>query len=374
MNLNVPKEDQMIKQQENTDFRFVLNDALKIFFKDAVKVSIKHPSQALYFLKTVRWQEQASKRREKWEQQGIHVPPIVIFSITHKCNLNCKGCYEKSIRPPAKKELTDKQIRDIIKQAHELGISFVVAAGGEPFIRQDFFNITKDYQDIIFVIFTNGLLLNEENIKKIKKQKNVVPLISLEGCEEETDEKRGKGVYTRLENTMKKLKKQDLFFGTSLTLTKSNFETITSETFIQNLINLGCKFFLFVEYNPIKPGTESWMVTQAQREKTMDIMRSFRQKWSALFISVPGDEDEIGGCLAAGRGFIHISAEGDVEPCPFAPYSDMNLNNVSLKDALNSDFLKKIRENHAQIHGNSGSCALWEKRELVQSLLKETKK
>jgi MoaA/NifB/PqqE/SkfB family radical SAM enzyme len=362
------------QQQENTDFRFILNDTLKVFFKDAVKVSIRHPSQALFFIKTLQYQKQASKRRERWEQKGTHVPPIMIFSITHKCNLNCKGCYEKAIRPTIKKELTDKQLRNIIEQAHNLGISFVVAGGGEPFMRPKFFQITKDYPNIIFVIFTNGLLIDEKTIKTIKTQKNIVPLISLEGCEEETDDRRGSGVYDRLQKTMTKLNKHNLFFGTSLTLTRFNFETITSETFIQNLINLGCKFFLFVEYNPIKPGTESWMVTQTQREKTMDIMRSFRQKWPALFISVPGDEDEIGGCLAAGRGFIHISAEGDVEPCPFAPYSDMNLNNVSLKDALNSDFLKKIRENHAQIHGTGGSCALWEKREMVQSLLKETKK
>ena len=361
------------KLQENTDFRFVLNDALKIFFKDAVKVSIKHPSQALFFIKTLNWQKQASQTREKWETQGTHVPPIMIFSITHKCNLNCKGCYEKAIRPAAKKELADEQLKDIIKQANELGISFVVIAGGEPFIRPSFFKITKNYPNIIFIIFTNGLLLDQKIIETMKTQKNIVPLISLEGCEEETDEIRGKGVYTRLENTMKKLKKQNLFFGTSLTITSTNFETITNEDFIQNLIDIGCKFFLFLEYNPIKPGTEKWLVTDIQRKKIMDIVNRFREKWPALFIAVPGDEEEIGGCLAAGRGFIHISAEGDVEPCPFAPYSDMNLNNVTLKDALNSDFLRKIRENHAQLHDTDGSCALWAKREMVQELLRETK-
>ena len=120
--------------------------------------------------------------------------------------------------------------------------------GGEPFMRKNFFEITKKYPDIIFIIFTNGLLLNEEMIKTIKNQKNIVSLISLEGCEEETDEERGKGVYTRLENIMKRLKKQNLFYGTSLTLTSTNFDTITNETFIQNLIDTGCKFFLFIEY------------------------------------------------------------------------------------------------------------------------------
>jgi MoaA/NifB/PqqE/SkfB family radical SAM enzyme len=359
--------------EENTEFRFVLNDALKIFFKDFIKVSIRHPSQAVFFLKTYRWQKQAAKKREEWEKQGTHVPPIMLFSITHKCNLNCKGCYEKEIRPAANKELTDDQLQNIIKQANELGISFAVIAGGEPFMRKEFFDITSDYPEMIFLIFTNGLLLNKEMIKAVKTQKNIVPLISLEGCEEETDDVRGKGVYSRLENIMSKLKKQGIFFGSSLTLTSKNFETITDESFIQKLVDTGCKFFLFVEYNPIKPGTEKLMVTEEQRSKTMNIMRAFRAKWPALFIAVPGDEDEIGGCLAAGRGFIHISAEGDVEPCPFAPYSDMNLNNVSLKDALNSDFLRKIRENHAQLHSSDGSCGLWAKRKEVEALLVEKK-
>lgn len=363
----------MIKTKEDTNFRFVLNDALKIFFKDALKISIKHPSHALYFTKTIRWQKKALKTREKWEQKGTHVPPIMIFSITHKCNLNCKGCYEKAIRSTLKKELTDDQLRNIIKQAHELGISFIVIAGGEPFMRPGFFEITKDYPDIIFTIFTNGLLIDDKVLKTMKKQKNIIPLISLEGCEEETDDRRGLGIYKRLQSTMEKIKSQEIFFGTSLTLTKNNFDTILSESFTQDLINTGCKFFLFLEYNPIKPGTNKWMVTTEQRKKTMNIIKSFRDKWPALFIAVPGDEEEIGGCLAAGRGFIHVNAEGDVEPCPFAPYSDMNLKNVSLKDALNSNFLKKIRENHAQLYETGGSCALWEKRDMVKSLLEETK-
>ncbi len=358
-------------KEKNTDFRFVLNDTLKIFFKDFIKISLRHPSQALFFYKTYRWQKKAAKTREKWQKKGIPVPPIMLFSITHKCNLNCKGCYEKTIRPAAKEELTDEELGDIIKQAHELGISFAVIAGGEPFIRKKFFEITKHYPEMIFLIFTNGLLLNQDMINTLKKQKNIVPLISLEGCEEETDEVRGRGVYNRLESIMNKLKKQTLFFGTSLTLTSKNYNTITSQDFIQRLINTGCKFFIFVEYNPIKPDTEHFMVTASQREKIMDIVKRFRENWPALFIEIPGDEDEIGGCLGAGKGFIHISAEGDVEPCPFAPYSDMNLRKVSLKDALKSDFLRKIRQNHTQLHSSDGSCGLWAKRDMVQKLLKE---
>jgi MoaA/NifB/PqqE/SkfB family radical SAM enzyme len=361
------------EKKENTDFRFILNDSLKIFFKDALKISLKNPTHALYFLKTIGWQKKAAQQREKWEQKGTHVPPIMIFSITNTCNLNCIGCYAKAIRPQVKKELTEEELNNIMNQAHELGISFVVVAGGEPFLRKELFQITKKYPDIIFIIFTNGVLIDETKLNVMKKQKNIVPLISLEGCETETDQRRGKGIYIRLQKIMKKLHEQNVFFGTSLTLTQSNFDNITSESFIQSLVDAGCKFFLLVEYNPIKPGTEQWMVTDEQRKKIMDITRSFRSKWKALFIAVPGDEDEIGGCLSAGRGFIHISAEGDVEPCPFAPYSDMNLRNVTLKEALQSDFLREIRENHEKLSESKGSCALWEKREWVKSLLKNSK-
>ncbi len=261
--------------EDNPDFRNILNDSLKIFFKDFIKISLRHPSQALFFFKTYRWQKRAVKTRGKWQEKGISVPPIMLFSITHKCNLNCKGCYEKTIRPAAQKELSDGELGDIVKQAHDLGISFAVIAGGEPFMRKRFFEITKDYPDMIFLIFTNGLLLNKDMIKNIRKQKNIVPLISLEGCEEETDDVRGKGVYTRLENIMNKLKEQTLFFGTSLTLTSTNYDTITDEKFIQRLIDTGCKFFLFIEYNPIKPGTEKLMVTAEQRKKIMDIVKRF---------------------------------------------------------------------------------------------------
>ena len=100
----------------------------------------------------------------------------------------------------------------------------------------------------------------------------------------------------------------------------------------------------------------------------LGIRNSLRSKFNALFITVPGDEEEIGGCMSAGKGFIHINAEGGVEPCPFAPYSDANLNELSLQEALQSEFLKKIRDNHEHLSETEGGCALWVKREWVRSV------
>jgi MoaA/NifB/PqqE/SkfB family radical SAM enzyme len=139
--------------------------------------------------------------------------------------------------------------------------------------------------------------------------------------------------------------------------------------FVTKLHNLGCKLFFFVEYTPIRKGTEDWILTEEQRKILLTARDSFRSKYKALFIAIPGDEEEIGGCLSAGRAFVHISAEGNVEPCPFAPYSDANLRDSSLKDALQSEFLRAIRQNHDQLHETEGGCALWIKQEWVRSLL-----
>ncbi len=358
-----------VKYTSSSNFRKVLNESLSIFFKDALRVALTNPLQAYSLLKMVRSQKKAVRIRSNWERQGIHVPPILIFSITNKCNLHCKGCYHLALRQSPRAEMSEEKIRSIFGEAKELGIYFIVIAGGEPLVRQEMLDITKDFPEIVFLIFTNGLLINEEILRKLKGQRNIVPVISLEGYEEDTDERRGEGVYERLLRIVKKLKSRGIFWSVSLTVTRSNFATITDEQFVKSLVDLGCKLFFFPEYTPIVEGTEDWIPTEEQRANLSTLRDSLRSKFSALFITIPGDEEEIGGCLSAGRGFVHINAEGDVEPCPFAPYSDTNLRDSSLKDALQSEFLKTIRQNHERLSEAEGGCALWVEREWVRSLL-----
>ncbi len=351
------------------DFRQVLNDSLRVFFKDALRVTLRNPSQAYFFLRTIRWQRKAARVRSEWERRGTHVPPILIFSITNRCNLHCKGCYHQALRENAQAEMEVEKLRGVIAEARALGISFIVVGGGEPLVRQEILDITRGFPDVIFLIFTNGLLINDELLAKLKAQKNVVPVISLEGHEEDTDGRRGQGVYERLQKVIVRLKDRGIFWSVSLSVTSANFAEVTDVRFVKDLVGLGCKLFFLVEYTPISEGTEGWALTAAQRADLL-IRRNFlRSKFPALFIGVPGDEEEIGGCLSAGRGFVHISAEGNVEPCPFAPYSDTNLRDSSLQEALQSEFLMAIRENREQLRETEGGCALWVKREWVRSLL-----
>ena len=164
-------------------------------------------------------------------------------------------------------------------------------------------------------------------------------------------------------------RERGIFYAISLTVTRSNYATVTGEPFIENLLGLGCQFFVYLEYTPIREGTEDWVITDAQRAGLPAKMSAYRRKYPALFVSMPGDEDRFGGCLAGGRGFVHISADGDLEACPFAPFSDSNLRDASLKDALQSRLLSVIREHSEELKEGTGGCALWDQKERIYTLL-----
>jgi MoaA/NifB/PqqE/SkfB family radical SAM enzyme len=355
------------KVEENLDFTKILNDSLSVFFKGALRIAFTSPLQSVFFVRTLNWQRKAAKIRSGWEKQGIHVPPVLIVSVTSRCNLHCEGCYHQALRPSTGAEVTDERLRKMIAEAKELGISFIVFAGGEPLMRPSVLDITENYPEIMFLMFTNGLLVNDAVLEKMARKRNVVPLISLEGYEGDTDGRRGSGVYSKLLKSITKLKQMGIFWGASLTMTRSNFEEVTDEGFVKRLVDSGCKLFMLVDYTPVEKGTEDWVLTPEQKSRVVGIRNSFRSKFSALFVALPWDEEEIGGCLSAGRGFVHVSAEGNVEPCPFIPYSDVNLKDIPLKEALQSKMLETIRKNHAQLQEIHG-CALWERREWVQSL------
>ena len=357
------------KSENEPDFNKILNGALGVLFKDVVRVALTNPSQSVFFLRTLRWQRKAAKTRAKWESRGIHVPPILVISVTSKCNLHCEGCYHHALRSQTESEMSDERIWKLVEEAKELGISFIVLAGGEPLMRPNILGLSREAPEIMFMMFTNGLLIDDKVLEKVVENKNVVPLLSLEGYQVDTDGRRGSGVYNVLLKAITKLKEKQVFWGTSITITRTNFAEVTDDKFIRQLADSGCKFFMLTEYTPVTIGTEDWVLSEEQKASVITIRNSLRKKYSALFIALPWDEDEIGGCLSAGRGFVHISAEGNVEPCPFISYSDTNLKEMSLKDALQSKMLRTIRENHGELKEIKG-CALWEKREWVKSLAK----
>ena len=346
-----------------------LNRGIRIFFSEFVRVSLRRPAQALFFGRTVLRQLAAARRRARLAREGLHVPPIAIFSITDRCNLRCKGCYAQAIRHEGPEELSEEKLRGIVAEAAELGVSFFVIAGGEPLTRPVILDITRDYPQIVFLLITNGLLLDQAMIRRLASQPNTVPVLSLEGTRAQTDERRGKGVHEALERKMRELKAAGVFFSISFTVTRANFEVVTDEDFLHSAVAEGCRLFFFMEYTPIREGTDEWVITEDQREAMRGLVAAFRRRFPAVFVAVPWDEEQTGGCLASGRGFVHINASGDLEPCPFAPYSDTNLKTVSLRQGLRSPFLAAMREGHDRFAETEGGCSLWKRRGEVRELL-----
>jgi len=346
-----------------------LNRGLRIFFSEFVRVSLRRPSQALFFARTVLWQGLAARRRARCAREGLTVPPIAIFSITNRCNLRCKGCYSQAIHRDSTDELSPERIRSLVAEADALGISFFVIAGGEPLVRPEIVEITRDFPHIVFLLITNGLLLDKPLIEQLTTQRNTVPVLSIEGSQAQTDDRRGEGVHERLQKRMAQLKEAGIFFSLSLTVTRENFATVTDQVFLQGAVDAGCRLFFHMEYTPLREGTDEWVITDAQRAEMKELVAGFRRTFNAVFIAVPWDEEEQGGCLASGRGFVHISASGDLEPCPFAPWSDASVRTTPLREALQSPFLRTMRENHSLFAETEGGCALWRNRDTVEALL-----
>jgi MoaA/NifB/PqqE/SkfB family radical SAM enzyme len=359
-----------ISMNQELDSTEQFNQNITAGYKNVLRFSLQNPSMAWFMFTTLFNYNAASRKRERWATQGVRVPPMLIYSITHTCNLSCKGCYAKALHAPKEGDLDPEKFANLVSQADDIGISIMMLAGGEPFTRPELLDITARHPKIIFPIFTNGLLLRGALFEKVLQQKQAIPIISLEGDEQETDERRGTGVFDQIQTLILRLRQAKHMFGVSITVTRDNFRTVTSPRFIEKLVNLGSQILFFINYVPVDPGTEKLMLDPAQLGSLKSILEGFRHKYPALFVGFPSGEEEFGGCLAAGKGFVHINAEGDVQPCPFSPYADANLKSKSLIEALRSPFLQRVLSNVAEEEESNGICGLWQKREWVESLIK----
>jgi MoaA/NifB/PqqE/SkfB family radical SAM enzyme len=346
-----------------------MNANLARLFRAGLRVTFDSPRRFNFALRTLSAQKRAARRRALWEKRGVHVPPYLIVSVTARCNLACRGCYARAHGRSPDGELPLPRLAEILAEAEDLGASVVFLAGGEPFLRPGILDLTEKCRRTLFPVFTNGLLIDEEIIARLRRQPHVVPVVSVEGYEAATDARRGRGVYRRAREVIARLGAAGVFCGVSLTVTRENFPTVTDPAFVRAFKDAGCDLFFFVEYVPVAPGTENLVLDGGEREELLDRTRRLQERLNALCVPFPGDEGPYGGCLSAGRGFVHIAPDGDLEPCPFAPFSDASLVKTSLAEALRSPFLRTLQENHGRLTESDGGCALWTDRSWVESLL-----
>lgn len=352
-----------------------LEESVEYILKDSMRACIRNPKEIIYLLKFSKHARKATKIRQKHDKNGQNIPVFLIASITSSCNLHCTGCYSRANDACTDTEpinqLTDDEWEDIFIQAKEMGISFIVLAGEEPMLREDVILKASKYPEILFPIFTNGTMLNKSYLKLFDAHRNLVPVMSIEGNKEVTDLRRGDGVYKQLIESMETMKKKSIIFGASLTFTKGNLTNLLSREYIDQLHDLGCKVIFFIEYVPVNQKTINLAPSDNERELLLSELEHLREDYKdMLFMSFPGDEKTSGGCLAAGRGFFHINSHGGAEPCPASPYSDINVKDTSLLEALNSKLFKSLREEGILMDDHEGGCVLFEHKSDVERLLR----
>ena len=362
--------------EKNFNIQEYLANGVETLLKNAFKTSLKNPKESMFLIKFSKHAQKATKIRQKYTELGKNIPVFLIASITSSCNLHCTGCYSRANNAcndniPSN-QLSDKEWEDIFRQAKDIGISFIVLAGGEPMLRKDIITKATNFPEILFPIFTNGTMLNNEYLKLFDDNRNLVPIISIEGNEEITDARRGKGVYSKLIDSMAILKSNNIIYGVSITFTKRNLSSLISKEFIQKLHEYGCKVIFFIEYVPLSIDTNDIAPGDKERELLSKEINHLRKSFSdMLFMSFPGDEKSSGGCLAAGRGFFHINSHGDAEACPASPYSDINVKDTSIIEALDSKLFRTLRDEGILIDDHEGGCVLFEHEEEVKKILNE---
>ncbi|MBR1555720.1 MAG: radical SAM protein, partial [Oscillospiraceae bacterium] len=303
--------------------------------------------------------------------QGTHIPPFLIASITSQCNLHCKGCYSRQNHATTdcqpENQLTTLEWSKVFSEAESLGISFILLAGGEPVMRKDVIREASAFQNIVFPIFTNGVFISKEDFQLFDDNRNLIPILSIEGDRDMTDERRGTGIFDRQMRNMQELQNRGLLFGASVTVTKKNQSLVFSEDFVRTLADAGCGILIYVEYVPVSQETEHIAPDDADREFMAESLLHLRESCpDMLFLSFPGDEKATGGCLAAGRGFFHINSHGDAEPCPFSPYSDTNIRTHSLLEVMQSGLFRKLHDSGVLLQEHSGGCVLFMHQEFVK--------
>ena len=284
------------------------------------------------------------KRRRYKKETGFDPPVLIVISPTMRCNLNCYGCYAGKYSN--KDDLGLGTLERLILECERIGICFITISGGEPFILgDDFLKILGRHPGVLFQIYTNGTLIDAPVARRLAEIGNAYPCISVEGFEEETDARRGKGAYQKIMGAMDCLREEGVVFGFSATATRENNDLIVSEKFIDFYLEKGCIVGWYFHYVPVgkEPGI-ALMPTAEQRAFRREELVKRRARHDILLADFWNDGPMVGGCLAGGRTYLHINSDGEVEPCVFAHFAVDNIRDKPLTDILQSPFFAEIRK------------------------------
>ena len=338
-------------------FREVDNEVIKAVFEN-------------FFLNAniIGWPKQEELRAK----YNCNIPWAILLDPTSACNLHCTGCWAAEYG--SKLNLTLEEIDSIIQQGKELGVYMYIYTGGEPLVRKkDIITLCEKHSDCQFLAFTNATLIDEAFADDMLRVKNFIPAISLEGFETATDGRRGKGVYQKVVQAMSILRRKRLPFGISACYTSQNLDSISSDAFIDQLVRWGARFIWYFHYMPVGNDAVPALLPSPQQRETMYYrIREIRSTKPIFAMDFQNDGEYVGGCIAGGRRYLHINANGDVDPCVFIHYSDSNIREKSLLDCLRSPIFMAYHDGQPFNNNHLRPCPMLENPEKLREMVHRT--
>ena len=311
-------------------------------------------------------------QKETEEKEDCNVPWAILLDPTSACNLHCTGCWAAEYGH--KLNLSLETIDDIITQGKKLGTYMYIYTGGEPLTRKnDLIRLCEKHNDCVFLCFTNATLIDEKFADEMLRVKNFIPAISLEGDEVSTDSRRGQGTYQKVVRAMKLLHEKKLPYGISSCYTSVNYEKITSDTYYNSLIDMGAYFIWYFHYMPVgNDAAPELLPNPKQRETVYHRIRHLRATKPLFAMDFQNDAEYVGGCIAGGKRYLHINANGDVDPCVFVHYSNANIRECTLLEALQSPIFMAYHDNMPFNDNMLQPCPMLENPERLRKMVAET--
>ena len=310
--------------------------------------------------------------RENRVKYQCNIPWLILFDPTSACNMHCVGCWAGEYGH--KNNLSFEDMDKIVTQGKELGVYMYIYTGGEPLVRKkDLIRLCEKHDDCVFLCFTNATLIDEDFVNEMLRVKNFIPAISLEGDEVSTDSRRGKGTYQKVVRAMKLLHEKKLPYGISSCYTSVNYEKITSDTYYNSLIDMGAYFIWYFHYMPVgNDAAPELLPNPKQRETVYHRIRHLRATKPLFAMDFQNDAEYVGGCIAGGKRYLHINANGDVDPCVFVHYSNANIRECTLLEALQSPIFMAYHDNMPFNDNMLQPCPMLENPERLRKMVAET--
>ncbi|MCI6373837.1 MAG: radical SAM protein, partial [Clostridiales bacterium] len=354
----------VINDPDNNMHQLVM-DIMRDTDKDVLKATFQN-----FFLNAniIGWPIQ-EKMREKY---GCNIPWAILLDPTSACNLHCTGCWAAD--SGNKLNLSFDEIDSIITQGKELGVYMYIYTGGEPLVRKkDLIALCNKHSDCQFLSFTNGTLIDEEFTDEMLRVKNFIPAISLEGSEEATDGRRGAGTYKKVIHAMELLGEKHLPFGISSCYTSANVDSIASDEYIDSICKMGARFIWYFHYMPVgNDAVPQLLPSPEQREYMYHRIREIRATKPIFAMDFQNDGQYVGGCIAGGRRYLHINANGDVDPCVFIHYSNSNIREHTLLEALQSPIFMAYHDGQPFNDNMLRPCPMLENPDQLRAIVEKT--